>query len=188
MPAPRDENKKAWHPSEKGWALARELASVHERSRDMVASALLALMTDDGAGDVSYDDGNVFEDVTGDLWGVYGDTDELVIGAPYVVRSVADAKAVLELLVPAVRTLRDTSPVDPACICWRRTDGKLRFDVYSLVDGKQKALGLARARGERTIRRLSDDVDVEVSYEGPGRFDFSSESWGHYMRIRHHLV
>ena len=187
MPGPRDRNKESWRPSERDWALARELASARKRDRDAVALALLALMTDDGAGDVSYDDGHVFEAVAGDLWGVYGDTDELVIGT-HDVESVADAEALLELLAPAVKTLRDTFPADPACIRWRRTDGELRFDVYSLVDGEQKALSLARARGERTIRRLSDDADVEVSYEGPGRFDFSSESWGHYMRIRHHLI
>ena len=67
------------------------------------------------------------------------------------VRSIADAGDVLELLGPAVRTLRDTSPADPICIRWGRTDGELRFDVYSLVDGEQRALGLARVRGERAF-------------------------------------
>ena len=139
------------------------------------------------SGDASREDGHEIKAVTGDLWGVYGDTDELVIGT-HDVGSVADAEALLELLAPAVRPLRDTSPADPVCIRWEHMDGELRIDVYSLVDGEQKALGLARARGEKAIRRLSDDADVEVSYEGPGRFDFSSESWGHYMRIRHHLI
>lgn len=187
MPGPRDRNKESWRPSERDWALARELASVQEDDHDTVASALLALVTSDGSGDASREDGHEIKAVTGDLWGVYGDTDELVLGT-HDVGSVADAEALLELLAPAMKTLRGTSPADPACIRWRRTDGELRFDVYSLVDGEQKAMGLARARGEKTIRRLSDNADVEVSYEGPGRFDFSSEPWGHYMRIRHHLI
>lgn len=144
-------------------------------------------MEGNGTGDASYDDGHEVRDVTDDLWGVYGDTDELVLGT-HDVGSVADAETLLELLTPVMKMLRDTSPADPICIRWGRTGGELRFDVYSLVDGEQKALGLARARGERTIRRLSDDTDVEVSYEGPSGFGFSSESWGHYMRIRHHLI
>lgn len=187
MPGPRDRNKESWHPSERDWALARELASAQEEDHDAVASALLALTTRGGSGDASCEDEHEIKDVTGDLWGVYGDTDELVIGT-HDVGSVADAEALLELLAPAVRTLRDTSPADPICIRWGRTDRELRFDVYSLVDGEQRALGLARARGERAIGRLSDDADVEVSYEGPSGFDFSSESWDHYMRERHHLA
>jgi len=185
MPSPWD--KESWRPSERDWALARELASAREKDRDAVASALLALVTSGGSGDASCEDGHEIRDATGDLWGVYGDTDELVIGT-HDVGSVADTEALLELLAPAVRTLRDTSPADPICIRWERMDDELYFDVYSLVDGKQKALGLARARGEKTIRHLSDDADVEVSYEGPSGFGFSSESWGRYMRIRHHLV
>jgi len=187
MPGPRDGNKRSWHPSESDWALACELASAREGGRDKAAWALLSQIEGSGSGDASYDDGHGVRDAAGDLWGVYGDTDELVIGT-HDVESVADAEALLELLAPTVKTLRDTSPADPACIRWGRTDGELRFDVYSLVDGEQRALGLARARGERTIRRLSDDADVEVSYEGSGWCDFSSESWGHYMRIRHHLI
>ena len=187
MPGPWDKDKESWRPSERDWALARELASAQEKDRDAVASALLALMTSNGSGDASREDGHEIKAITGDLWGVYGDTDELVIGT-HDVGSVADTEALLELLAPAVRTLRDTSPADPICIRWGRTDGELRFDVYSLVDGEQRALGLARVRGERAIRRLSDDADVEVSYEGSSGFGFSSESWDHYMRERHHLA
>jgi len=187
MPGPWDKDK---DHGDRPRGTGRSRASSPPRGRrtsDAVASALLALVTRGGSGDASCEDGHEIKAVMGDLWGVYGDTDELVIGT-HDVGSVADAEALLELLAPAVRKLRDTSPADPVCIRWGRTDGELRFDVYSLVDGEQRTLGLARARGEKTIRRLSDDADVEVSYEGPGRFDFSSESWGHYMRIRHHLV
>ena len=160
MPGLRDRDKESWRPSERDWALERELASVQEEDHDAVAPALLALVTSNGSGDASCEDGHEIKAVMGDLWGVYGDTDELVIGT-HDVGSVADTEALLELLAPAVRTLRDTSPADPICIRWERMDDELYFDVYSLVDGKQKALGLARARGEKTIRHLSDDADVE---------------------------
>jgi hypothetical protein len=138
-------------------------------------------------GDVSYEDGHGVSDATGDLWGVYGNTDELVLET-HDVNSTEDVGAIRKLLTPAVKILRDTSPADPVCVHWRHVDDEFRFDVYSLVDEEQKALGLARARGEKTIRRLSDDANVEVSYTGSSEFDFSSESWGHYMRIRHHLI
>ena len=187
MPNSRDENKRSWHPSERDWVLARELTSAREESHDMVASTLLALITDNGKRDISYDDGHEIEKTLGDLWGVYGDTDELVVGT-HNVHSVADVGAILELLAPAAKVLRDTSPDDSICIHWRHAGDELCFDVYSLVKGEQEALGLARARSEKVIRRFADDADVEVSYEGSSGFDFSSESWGHYMRIRHHLI
>ena len=69
-------------------------------------------MEESGTGDASYDDGHGVRDVTDDLWGIYGDTDELRMGT-HDVRSIADAGDVLELLGPAVRTLRDTSPNRP---------------------------------------------------------------------------
>ena len=97
MPGPWDKDKESWRPSERDWALARELASALERDHDTVASALLALMTSNGSGDASREDGHEIKGVAGDLWCVYGDTDELVIGT-HDVGSVADAEALLELL------------------------------------------------------------------------------------------
>ena len=79
------------------------------------------------------------------------------------VRSIANAGDVLELLGPAVRTLRDTSPADPICIHWQYVAGELRLDVFSAVDGEEKAMGFARAKGERVIRRFADDAGVRVS-------------------------
>ena len=80
MPGLWDKDKESWRPSERDWALARELASAREKDHDAVASALLALMTRDGSGDASCEDGHEIKAVMGDLWGVYGDTDELAIG------------------------------------------------------------------------------------------------------------
>ena len=77
MPGPSDGNKRSWHPSESDWALARELASAREGGRDKVAWALLAQIEGSGSGDASYDDGRKVRDATDDLWGVYGDTEEL---------------------------------------------------------------------------------------------------------------
>ena len=53
MPGPRDRNKGSWCPSERDWALARELASAREGSRDKSAWALLARMEGNGTGDSS---------------------------------------------------------------------------------------------------------------------------------------
>ena len=50
MPGPWDKDKESWRPSERDWALARELASAQEEDHDAVASALLALVTSDGSG------------------------------------------------------------------------------------------------------------------------------------------
>ena len=188
MPGPRDRNKGSWHPSERDWVLARELASAREGSRDKAAWALLlARMEGNGTGDASYDDGHGVRDVTDDLWGVYGDTDELRMGT-HDVRSIADADDVLELLGPAVRTLRDTSPADPVCIHWQYVAGELRLDVFSAVDGEERAMGLARARGERVIRRFADDAGVRVSYVGPGGpgYERARKAWCLHERMLHH--
>ena len=108
MPGPRDRNKGSWHPSERDWALARELASAREARRGTAAWVLLTRMPAD-MGNASYDDGHGVTDVTNGLWGVYGDTDELVIGTRGI-RSVEDMAAILELLAPAADLLRDTAP------------------------------------------------------------------------------
>ena len=76
MPGPRDRNKRSWHPSERDWALARELASAREARRSTAAWVLLTRMPAD-MGNASYDDGRRVMDVTNGLWGVYGDTEEL---------------------------------------------------------------------------------------------------------------
>ena len=70
MPGPWDKDKESWRPSERDWALARELASAQEEDHDAVASALLALVTSDGSGDASREDGHEIKAIAGDLWGV----------------------------------------------------------------------------------------------------------------------
>lgn len=108
--------------------------------------------------------------------------------APVTVRSIANAGDVLELLGPAVRTLRDTSPADPICIHWQYVAGELRLDVFSAVDGEEKAMGFARAKGERVIRRFADDAGVRVSYVGPGGpgYERARKAWClHEMILLH---
>ena len=112
MPGPRDRNKGSWHPSERDWALARELASAREARRGTTAWVLLTRMPAD-MGNASYDDWHRVIDVANGLWGVYGDTNELVT---HDIRSVEDMAAILELLSPAADLLRDTSPADPVCV------------------------------------------------------------------------
>ena len=104
------------------------------------------------------------------------------------VRSIADAGDILELLDPAVRTLRDTSPADPVCIHWQHVAEELRLDVFSVVDGEEKAMGLARAKGERVIRRFADDAGVRVSYVGPGGLGYerARKAWCLRERMLHH--
>jgi hypothetical protein len=184
MPNSRDENKRSWHPSERDWALAREFASAREEDRDTVAWALLARMAGSEAGDAFYDDGHGIEEAVDDLWGIYGNTDELCMGA-HGVSSMVDAGAVLELLTPSVRTLRDTSPADPVCIHWRHVAGELCLDVFSVVSGEGKAMGLARARGEKVVRRFADDAGVKVSYIGPD-LKLAAEAWCLHERMLHH--
>ena len=182
MPGPRDRNKGSWHPSERDWALARELASAREARRGTTAWVLLTRMPAD-MGDASYDDGRRVMDVANGLWGVYGDTNELVT---HDIRSVGDMAAVLELLAPAADLLRDTSPADPVCVHWRHAGDGLRLDVFSMVEGKGRAMALARAWDEETVRHVSSDARVMVPYVGARGFDFPGDSWGHCLGARHH--
>ena len=182
MPGPRDRNKGSWHPSERDWALARELASAREARRGTTAWVLLTRMPAD-MGNASYDDGHRVIDVANGLWGVYGDTNELVT---HDIRSVGDMAAVLELLAPAADLLRDTSPADPVCVHWRHARDGLRLDVFSAVEGKGRAMALARKRDEETVRHVSSDARVMVPYMGARGFDFPGDSWGHYLGARHH--
>ena len=182
MPSSWDKDKESWRPSERDWALARELASAREARRGTTAWVLLTRMPAD-MGNASYDDGRRVMDVANGLWGVYGDTNELVT---HDIRSVGDMAAVLELLAPAADLLRDTSPADPVCVHWRHARDGLRLDVFSAVEGKGRAMALARKRDEETVRHVSSDARVMVPYVGARGFDFPGDSWGHYLGARHH--
>jgi hypothetical protein len=185
MPGPQDDNKRFWHPVKRDWALAHELAFARRGCRDKTAWALLAQMKDNKTGDAFCDNGKSIEEaLTNDLWGVYGDTDELALGNRRV-NSLKAAACVLELLVPSVWTLRDSSPLDPICIHWRYVGDELYLDVFNVVKGQQKAMGLARTRGEKIVRRFQDNAGIKVSYIGPD-LELANRAWCLHEMMLHH--
>jgi len=161
MPGPRDRNKGSWQPVREGLGARRASSPPRGRHGAARPHGYSSLGCRPTWATASYDDGHRVIGRQRTASGAStGTRNELVTGTQRI-RSVEDMAAVLELLAPAADLLRDTSPAAPVCVHWRHARDGLRLDVFSMVEGKGRAMALARKRDEeirqtRLERRARD--------------------------------